>query len=90
MITITDSAKKGLAKILSEKGGGTLLGLRLAVRGGAPGAYQADFRLVRPGEDQPDDVVLEEEDFRVFIDPVSAPKLNGAMIDFVQIGRAHV
>ncbi|GAB4579443.1 MAG: Fe-S biogenesis protein NfuA [Anaerolineales bacterium] len=87
MITITDAAKKGLAKILSEKGGGNLLGLRLAIRGGAPGAYQADFRLVKPGDERADDQVVEEGDFRVFIDPLSAPKLNGAKIDFVPTFR---
>lgn len=87
MITITDSAKKGLSKILSEKGGGKSLGLRLAVRGGAPGAYQADFRLVRPGDEQPDDVILEAGDFRVFMDSASAPKLRGAVIDLVPTFR---
>ena len=87
MITITDSAKKGLTKILTEKGQGNFLGLRLAVRGGAPGAYQSDFRLVRAGEDQVEDVVLDEGDFRIFIDPESAPKLKGASIDFVPTFR---
>jgi len=89
MITITDSARKGLRKILSEKGaeGANMLGLRLAVRGGAPGAYQSDFRLVRAGKEQLDDVVVEAGDFRVFIDPGSAPKLKGAKIDFVPTFR---
>ena len=87
MITITDAAKKGLTKILSEKGGNHLLGLRLAVRGGAPGAYQSDFRLVRSGDEQVDDVILGEGDFRVYIDPESAPKLKGATIDFVPTFR---
>jgi Fe/S biogenesis protein NfuA len=87
MITITEAAKNGLAKILSEKGGGTLLGLRLAVRGGAPGAYQADFRLVKPGEARADDVILDQGAFRVFIDPESAPKLKGAQVDFVPTFR---
>ena len=87
MITITDAAKKGLMKILSEKGGSNLLGLRLAVRGGAPGAFQSDFRLVQVGDEQPDDVVLEQGDFQVFIDPESAPKLRGATIDYVPTFR---
>lgn len=87
MITITEAAQQGLSKILQEKGGGKLLGLRLAIRGGAPGAYQADFRLVRPGDEQPDDVVMEKGAFRVFIDPASAPKLKGAKIDFVPTFR---
>lgn len=87
MINLTEAAKKGLTKILSEKGGSHLLGLRLAVRGGAPGAYQADFRLVRAGDERADDVVLEEGAFRVYIDPESAPKLKGATIDFVPTFR---
>ncbi len=87
MITITDSARKGLTKILTEKGGRDLLGLRLAVRGGAPGAYQADFRLVRPGEDRGEDVVVETGDFRIYIDPESVSKLKGAKIDFVPTFR---
>lgn len=87
MITITETAKKGLAKILSEKGGGQLVGLRLAVRGGAPGAYQADFRLVKPGDERPDDFVMDAGVFQVFIDPDSAPKLKGATVDFVPTFR---
>jgi Fe/S biogenesis protein NfuA len=86
MITITDSARKGLSKIISSKGTG-LLGLRLAVRGGAPGAYQSDFRLVRAGEEQPDDIVIEAGDFRIFIDPLNAPKLKGATVDYVPTFR---
>ena len=86
MITITETAKKGLNKILSEKGEG-MLGLRLAVRGGAPGAYQADFRLVRAGEERADDMVIDAGDFRVFIAPDSAPKLKGAKVDYVPTFR---
>lgn len=87
MLTITDQAIKGLAAILAKKGAGKYAGLRLAVRGGAPGAYQSDFRLVTAEEVRPDDLVVDEGDFRVYMDPVSAEKLRGAKIDFVQTFR---
>ena len=36
-----------------------------------------------PGENLPDDVVIEEGEFKIFVDKKSAPKLEGSTIDFV-------
>ncbi len=36
-----------------------------------------------PGENLPDDLVIEEGDFKIFVDKKSAPKLEGSTIDFV-------
>ncbi len=87
MITITERAREGLSNILNEKRGNQIVGLRLQVTGGVPGAYQSNFRLVKQGEAQPDDIVLDEGDFKVFLDPNSAAKLKGAKIDIVPTFR---
>ncbi len=87
MITVSEAAREGLHRILEAKGGGERLGLRLQVNGGVPGAYQADFRLVREGEERPDDLQFDQGKFMVFIDPDSAEKLRGVKIDYVPTFR---
>jgi Fe/S biogenesis protein NfuA len=81
-ITVTESAKKGLADII-EKRGIEMLGLRLQINGGIPGAWQSDFRPVRPGEERSDDIIFEQGSFNIYVDPESATKLDGVNIDMV-------
>ena len=56
-------------------------GLRVAVRGGGCSGleYALDFEV----EARDNDHVLEYDDLRVFVDPVSARYLNGTEIDYV-------
>lgn len=82
MITITGRAKKGLHALLVQKGGDNCLGLRLIAKGDRPGAYQAEFRLVRKGDPRPDDVILDQGLFDIYVDPESAPRLAGVVIDY--------
>ena len=55
-------------------------GLRVSVNdGGCSGfSYKLDFAK----EQKPEDVVLEFDDLRVYVDPMSAPYLNGTTIDY--------
>ena len=55
-------------------------GLRVAVRGGGCSGfeYALDFEL----EARETDVVLEYDDLRVFVDPISARYLQGTEIDY--------
>ena len=55
-------------------------GLRVSVTdGGCSGfSYKLDFAK----EQKPEDVVLEFDDLRVYVDPMSAPYLNGTTIDY--------
>jgi len=56
-------------------------GLRVAVRGGGCSGfeYALDFEL----EARDTDIVLEYDDLRVFVDPISARYLQGTEIDYV-------
>jgi Fe/S biogenesis protein NfuA len=82
-IIVTETAQRGLTEILNKKGGSKFLGLRLQVHGGVPGAWQSDFRPVRPGDEQPGDLVLDQGAFKIFVDPASSEKLEGIVIDMV-------
>jgi Fe/S biogenesis protein NfuA len=81
MIEITDRAKEGLAKILQPRGKD--VGLRLLVTGGTPGAYQSEFQFVTAGQESPDDTILDQGPFKVYVDPTSLPKIEGVKIDYV-------
>jgi iron-sulfur cluster assembly accessory protein len=56
-------------------------GLRVAVRGGGCSGleYALDFEL----EARENDFVLDYDDLKVFVDPVSARYLSGTVIDYV-------
>ena len=81
-LTITPIAKEQiLAAIAEEERQG--LGLRVAITGKGPAGFRYSLDLVAPGENLPDDLVVEEGDFKIFVDKKSAPKLEGTTIDFV-------
>src|SRR4030095_7683550 len=81
-LTITPIAKEQiLAAIAEEQRQG--LGLRVAISGKGTTGFRYSLDLVAPGENLPDDIVVEEGDFKIFVDKKSAPKLEGTTIDFV-------
>jgi Fe/S biogenesis protein NfuA len=81
-LSITPMAKEQiLAAIAEEERKG--LGLRVAITGKGPAGFRYSLDLVAPGENLPDDLVVEEGDFKIFVDKKSAPKLEGSTIDFV-------
>jgi len=81
MITVTEPARQALAEILERRKDPRILGLRLHIKGGLPGAYESDFLLVREGDPAPDDIVLGKGTFNIYISPDSWEKLDGAKID---------
>ena len=81
-LTITPIAKEQiLAAIAEEERQG--LGLRVAISGRGPTGFRYSLDLVAPGENLPDDLVIEEGEFKIFVDKKSVPKLEGSTIDFV-------
>lgn len=73
---VTDRAFERLAEIIpvtSNKG------LRVAVEGGGCSGFQYNIELDIKHED---DLILEKEGNKVFIDSTSLPFLNNATIDF--------
>lgn len=83
MLTITDNAKQKFLSILeSEARQGQ--GLRVtAARGVSPFSVDYGLSFVEPGMEDAADKVIEFEDFNVYVDPQSAPLLDGAVVDYV-------
>jgi Fe/S biogenesis protein NfuA len=83
MITFTDAAKTRFLKITEDeqKSG---YGLRVMVKNG--GTYMPEFALgfVAPDQSNDSDIVSDQGDFKVFIDPQSAKYLEGASVDFLE------
>ena len=77
MITLTDQAAVALLDLIASKGSGE--GLRLAVeKGGCAGLqYVMEIDSARPS-----DTVIEHNGAKVFIDPESAEKLEGSLLDY--------
>jgi len=63
-------------------------GLRVAVEGGGCSGFQYDIAVVAGPND--DDLIVEREGARLFVDPVSLPFLLGAELDWADdlIGAA--
>lgn len=81
-LTITPIAQEQIrAAIEQEKRDD--LGLRVAIAGRGPGGFRYSLDLVAPGEEAQDDLTLDVDGLRVFVDRQSAPKLEGCSIDFV-------
>jgi iron-sulfur cluster assembly accessory protein len=79
-LSLTDSAIAQVKKLLArDRRDGN--GLRVGVSdGGCSGfSYKLDF----DNQTKPDDVVLELDGVRVYVDGGSAPYLSGTVIDFV-------
>ena len=81
-ITLTDSAATRVKDYLARRGSG--LGIRLGVkRTGCSGwAYVVDY-----ADDSHDgDVVFEDREVRVFVDPEHLKLIDGTEVDFVKQG----
>lgn len=82
MITVTELARKKVLEV-QDSTGRRGDGLRVTVKnGGTPGVeYALDF--VAPGEGRTDDVLIDLGEFKIHVDPASAPFLEAASVDFV-------
>ncbi len=82
MITITDKAAKA-ARLFIMGSDTPTGGLRLAITGGGCSGYSYDMSIeAAPADD--DTVVIADSagKVKVFLDPASAPLLEGVIIDF--------
>ncbi len=83
MIKITDNAKEKFLAVL-ESEGRVGQGLRLtAKRGMSPFSVDYGLAFVSPEEIHAADKVVKFDGFDVYIDPESAPMLDGAVVDYV-------
>lgn len=85
-VTVSDRAAKKIAAILQKEPEGSML--RVSVEGGGCSGFQYKFDVERDRAD--DDLVLEKNNAKVLIDPISVGFLAGSEIDFVDdlIGSA--
>lgn len=80
MITLTDKAQKALSRFI--KGSETpVAGLRIGVSGGGCSGLQYSMSLVEAKI--PGDVEITFANLTVFVDPESAPRLDGLSVDFI-------
>ena len=78
-VTISDKAARRIGEILKGEGSGAML--RISVEGGGCSGFQYKFDIDRARTD--DDLVIEQDNAVVLVDPASAPFLAGSEVDFV-------
>ncbi len=81
MVTLTQTAVATLEQVLA-KSGPLVQGLRIAVTDG--GCAGLKYQMGLEAEASDGDEVLEFGCVRVFVDPDSAPLLDGVVVDFVE------
>lgn len=82
MVTVTAAASTEVRKFMEQESVDPAKGgLRVSVQPGGCSGFKYGLLI----EDAPaeDDLVVEQSDWRVFVDPFSAQYLNGVIIDYV-------
>lgn len=79
MLTFTEFAKQRVLKFMQSQTGQGVSALRIA-------GTKAEQRLwlVKASDKQDNDKVQDEGSFEVYLDPMSAGQLEGAVVDFVE------
>ncbi len=80
MIHLTESAANAVRTAIARTNA-PVEGLRLAVDAGGCAGYKYMMGLVAKAD--PDDIVVEREGVKVFVDPGSMRHLEGTTVDFV-------
>jgi iron-sulfur cluster assembly accessory protein len=79
-IALSASAAARIKSVVANEPAGA--GLRVAVEGGGCSGFQYEIG-VAPGANA-DDLVIERDGARMFVDPVSLPYLLGSEVDWVE------
>lgn len=81
-ISLSETAAEEVAKFLDEEGlEDEVAGLRVAVVPGGCSGFEYSLTLEQEAEE--DDLLLESQGVRLFVDPFSAQYLEGVEIDYV-------
>jgi iron-sulfur cluster assembly accessory protein len=85
-VAISETAAAQIKRVVSGEPPGA--GLRVAVEGGGCSGFQYDIAVV--ATPNADDLVIERDGARLFVDPVSLPFLLGSEVDWADelIGAA--
>jgi iron-sulfur cluster assembly accessory protein len=79
-IALTDFAATKVAELIAQEGSADELALRVAVRPGGCSGYS--YEMFFDTEIADDDVLVAFGPVKVVVDPVSAPLLTGATLDY--------
>lgn len=82
LVTFTQAARERIGAFLKDNGRQGHA-IRLSIEGRSSAGFRYGLGLADPDEVSPDDTVVDCGDFQAFIDAQSAPKLKGAVVDFV-------
>lgn len=82
MITFTDTAKDKVREYMDMSDTKTL-GVRVAAHRFGRHQFRYELALVMEGEAKDDDVVVDQGELSVYVDPGSAESLKGTEVDFV-------
>ncbi|MBN1121674.1 MAG: NifU family protein [Anaerolineae bacterium] len=85
MLTFTQPAQDKITEMLNAKGQDSYA-VRIRVAGRDVDSFVYDFRSVESSTRREDDLVVDLGSFQAFVDPESAPLLDGASIDFGGLG----
>jgi iron-sulfur cluster assembly accessory protein len=81
-LTVTPNAAVEVKKFMEAEGvTGEIGGLRVSVQPGGCSGFK--YSLVIEDKNAEDDFVIDNEGFKVFIDPFSAQYISGVTIDYV-------
>jgi len=82
MVTITPVATAEVKKFMQQENVDPAKGgLRVSVQPGGCSGFK--YGLLIEDEPAEDDLIIDQSDWRVFVDPFSAQYLNGVTIDYV-------
>ena len=82
MVTVTSAASTEVKKFMNQEGVDPAKGgLRVSVQPGGCSGFK--YSLVIEDRSAEDDFVLENDGFKVFVDPFSAQYISGVTIDYV-------
>ncbi len=81
MLTFTDAARDRVVALLQDFGSDGALRVAL-LDGSSPLAPEFELDLVESSDHEGDDVAFDAGGFPVFVDAASAPRLEGAVVDF--------
>jgi iron-sulfur cluster assembly accessory protein len=79
-IALSASAAQRIKAVVAAEPAGA--GLRVAVEGGGCSGFQYEIQVAQAANG--DDVVIERDGARLFVDPVSLPFLLGSEVDWVE------
>ena len=81
VIRLSQKAKEQILKLLRLEGTHGTAGLRIGVSSGGCSGYKYSMALVQ--EPGPNDIEMESEGVRVYVDPSSVPLLEGLELDYI-------